>query len=55
MNETIKYFMEDNRNNFSSWFCLDVALEREIEGDGVLGDMGEGLPFRAGSFDAAIR
>ncbi|KAL3319486.1 Williams Beuren syndrome chromosome region 22 protein [Cichlidogyrus casuarinus] len=33
---------------------LDVALYREVEGDLLLGDMGEGLPFRAGSFDGAI-
>uniref|UniRef100_A0A8C7G8I1 18S rRNA (guanine-N(7))-methyltransferase n=1 Tax=Oncorhynchus kisutch TaxID=8019 RepID=A0A8C7G8I1_ONCKI len=30
---------------------LDVALDREVEGDLVLGDMGEGLPFRPGTFD----
>ncbi len=34
---------------------LDVAIDREIEGDVTLGDMGDGLPFRAGSFDGAIR
>lgn len=33
---------------------LAVALDREVEGDLLLGDMGQGLPFRAGSFDAAI-
>jgi len=33
---------------------LQVAHEREIEGDLLLGDMGEGMPFRAGSFDGAI-
>ena len=33
---------------------LDVAREREVEGDLVLGDLGEGLPFRAGAFDGAI-
>ena len=33
----------------------DVAQEREIEGDLVLGDIGYGMPFRAGSFDGAIR
>ncbi|CAK1541613.1 unnamed protein product [Leptosia nina] len=33
---------------------LDVAIEREIEGDVVLADMGEGVPFRPGSFDGAI-
>lgn len=41
---------------------LDIALQRQQnddseeggEGDLLLGDMGQGLPFRAGSFDAAI-
>ncbi|XP_069788433.1 18S rRNA (guanine-N(7))-methyltransferase isoform X2 [Narcine bancroftii] len=33
---------------------LDVALEREVEGDLILGDMGEGMPFRPGTFDGCI-
>lgn len=33
---------------------LSVAQDREMEGDLVLGDMGHGMPFRAGSFDGAI-
>lgn len=33
---------------------LDVALERDVEGDLVLADIGQGVPFRPGSFDAAI-
>lgn len=33
---------------------LQVAREREVEGDVVLSDLGEGLPFRAGAFDGAI-
>jgi len=33
---------------------LDVAKEREVEGDLVLGDLGDGLPFKAGSFDGAM-
>lgn len=33
---------------------LDVAQEREVEGDLVLSDMGQGCPFRAGSFDGAV-
>lgn len=33
---------------------LGVARERELEGDLACGDLGEGLPFRAGSFDGAI-
>lgn len=33
---------------------LDVAVERECEGDLILGDMGQGMPFKAGVFDGAI-
>jgi 18S rRNA (guanine1575-N7)-methyltransferase len=33
---------------------LEVARDREIEGDVILGDLGEGMPFRAGTFDGAI-
>ncbi|KAI4289748.1 MAG: hypothetical protein L6R35_000995 [Caloplaca aegaea] len=35
-------------------FMLDIALRREVEGDLVLSDIGDGIPFRPGSFDAAI-
>ena len=33
---------------------LGVALEREVDGDLLLSDAGQGVPFRAGTFDAAI-
>ncbi|ORY90775.1 S-adenosyl-L-methionine-dependent methyltransferase [Leucosporidium creatinivorum] len=33
---------------------LEVALEREVEGDLFLADIGQGIPFRAGAFDGAI-
>ncbi|KAI1915384.1 18S rRNA (guanine1575-N7)-methyltransferase [Ophidiomyces ophidiicola] len=33
---------------------LDIALQREVEGDLFLADMGQGVPFRPGTFDAAI-
>ncbi|MEE6522756.1 hypothetical protein FKM82_021378 [Ascaphus truei] len=33
---------------------LDVALEREVEGGLILGDMGQGIPFRPGAFDGCI-
>ena len=33
---------------------LDVALDREVEGDLAVGDLGQGLPFRTGTFDGAI-
>ena len=36
-------------------FLEDVALDREVDGDLVLGDMGQGVPFRPGTFDGCIR
>lgn len=33
---------------------LDVAVDREVEGDLLLADLGHGLPLRAGAFDGAI-
>ena len=33
---------------------LDVALDREVEGDLCVSDLGQGLPFRTGTFDGAI-
>ncbi|CAN6674379.1 18S rRNA (guanine(1575)-N(7))-methyltransferase [Trichomonascus vanleenenianus] len=43
------------------WVGMDIsasmlgnALDREVDGDLFLADMGSGIPFRAGSFDAAI-
>lgn len=43
------------------WVGMDIssdmlaqALERDVEGDMLLADVGQGIPFRAGSFDAAI-
>jgi 18S rRNA (guanine1575-N7)-methyltransferase len=33
---------------------LDVASEREVEGDVIHSDMGHGFGFRAGCFDGAI-
>jgi len=33
---------------------LNVARDRDVEGDLILGDMGQGIPFRPGSFDGAI-
>ena len=34
---------------------LDVAVEREVEGDVMVQDMGAGVPFRPGTFDGVIR
>ncbi|KAL8680197.1 MAG: hypothetical protein Q9186_003609 [Xanthomendoza sp. 1 TL-2023] len=33
---------------------LDIALQRDVEGDLLLSDIGQGIPFRAGTFDAAV-
>ncbi|KAK7588072.1 hypothetical protein V9T40_005317 [Parthenolecanium corni] len=33
---------------------LAVAKEREVEGDLILSDLGNGIPFRPGTFDGAI-
>ncbi|XP_004705684.1 probable 18S rRNA (guanine-N(7))-methyltransferase [Echinops telfairi] len=33
---------------------LNAALDRDTEGDLLLGDMGQGIPFRPGSFDGCI-
>ena len=33
---------------------LDIALQRDVEGDLMLADVGQGIPFRPGTFDAAI-
>ena len=44
-----------------AWFGMDIsssmlaeALDRDVEGDMLLADMGQGIPFRAVTFDAAI-
>lgn len=33
---------------------LDIAVEREVAGDVVLSDIGQGVPFRAGLFDGVV-
>ncbi|XP_047635822.1 probable 18S rRNA (guanine-N(7))-methyltransferase isoform X1 [Phacochoerus africanus] len=33
---------------------LDAALDRDTSGDLLLGDMGQGIPFKPGSFDGCI-
>eukprot|EP00026_Physarum_polycephalum_P017704 Phypoly_transcript_19014.p1 GENE.Phypoly_transcript_19014~~Phypoly_transcript_19014.p1 ORF type:complete len:119 (+),score=5.57 Phypoly_transcript_19014:288-644(+) len=33
---------------------LKVGVEREVSGDTIESDIGEGLPFRSGMFDGAI-
>lgn len=44
-----------------NWIGMDISpsmlatgLDRDVEGDLFLGDVGNGIPFRAGTFDAAI-
>ena len=46
------WYMRTRPSNFLS--LADVAKEREVEGDLLHGDLGDGLPFRAGAFDGAI-
>ncbi|KAF2810379.1 williams Beuren syndrome chromosome region 22 protein-like protein [Mytilinidion resinicola] len=52
---------ETNPGGPHTWIGLDisssmlaVALEKEVEGDLFLADAGQGVPFRPGTFDAAI-
>ena len=40
--------------DFLMVISCQVAREREVEGDVLLSDLGEGIPFRAGAFDGAI-
>lgn len=44
-----RYFFRQRTFN-----SLEVALERQVEGDLLLSDIGDGIPFRPGSFDACI-
>eukprot|EP00397_Hematodinium_sp_SG-2012_P063027 GEMP01086196.1.p1 GENE.GEMP01086196.1~~GEMP01086196.1.p1 ORF type:complete len:244 (+),score=35.01 GEMP01086196.1:181-912(+) len=39
--------------DISPWMLL-AAVEREVEGDMILSDMGDGFKFRPGSFDGCI-
>lgn len=40
---------------YEEFIRKEVALEREVEGDLFLHDIGQGFGFRPGSFDGAIR
>jgi 18S rRNA (guanine1575-N7)-methyltransferase len=58
---TILSNMSPENNGPHTWIGMDistsmlaVALEREVEGDLFLADAGQGVPFRPGTFDAAI-
>ena len=53
--------IEPSNNGPHTWIgmdisasMLDIALQREVEGDLLLADIGQGVPFRPGTFDAAI-
>ncbi|EEU40108.1 hypothetical protein NCS52_00171300 [Fusarium sp. LHS14.1] len=53
--------LEPEENGPHTWIgmdvspsMLDIALQRDVEGDLMLADIGQGVPFRAGTFDAAI-
>lgn len=37
------------------YYNVDVAVEREVEGDLFLHDVGHGLCFKPGTFDGCIR
>ncbi len=41
--------------HFIPLLLIGVAQERDCDGDLILSDMGEGLGFKPGSFDGAIR
>lgn len=41
--------------SFLLFVPIEVAQERNVEGDLFLWDMGEGLGFRSGTFDGVIR
>jgi hypothetical protein len=44
-----------NPCKYTSRNDAEVALEREVEGDLFMQDIGQGFGFRPGSFDGAIR
>ena len=47
-------FFSNLKFNQDSVWWIGVAKEREVEGDIILSDLGDGIPFRAGTFDGAI-
>ncbi|XP_024874364.1 probable 18S rRNA (guanine-N(7))-methyltransferase, partial [Temnothorax curvispinosus] len=47
-------FVDHRRAGLEPLF-LDVAVdERELDGDLILGDIGQGLPFKTGTFDGTV-
>lgn len=51
----LNFVLENAKCSKRLSFYSDVALDREVEGDLLVGDMGQGLPFRPGTFDGCIR
>ena len=52
--KTVKYIYNRVSEVVTSPLSPAVAQEREVEGDLFLQDMGDGLGFRAGTFDGMI-
>ena len=48
------FFVYPRLRSIVWYFPTGVALEREVEGDLLCYDMGQGMTFRAGSFDGCI-
>lgn len=53
--------IDPDRGGPHTWIGMDIsasmlaeALDRDVEGDMFLADIGQGVPFRPGTFDAAI-
>ncbi|KAF1355330.1 S-adenosyl-L-methionine-dependent methyltransferase [Delphinella strobiligena] len=53
--------VEEEEGGPHTWVGMDIsgsmlaqALDRDVEGDLMLADIGQGVPFRPGTFDAAI-
>jgi len=55
LGELIAPFPISHLGNNMLTYWPEVALEREVEGDLFLQDIGQGFGFRPGSFDGAIR
>ena len=55
MNNSVCVGMQHTYCYYNLVSPVDVAREREVDGDLFLWDMGEGLGFRPGVFDGVIR
>ncbi|CAG2053850.1 unnamed protein product [Timema podura] len=52
--DSICYILDLGCGSGLSGHILETNGHREVEGDLILGDLGQGVPFRAGVFDAAV-